>query len=134
MRILLSWADKGPELVGLMHELGKHSHQIVYVIAHPNLDISEFPEAILHSYVDATNNIPPKEINPNQFPPVGKDIIDKFEYKYANPYYYIFDKEPLKNATYTDPQRIAEEIKRNIKLNPEGVFIQAMAKSFNVKP
>ncbi len=63
-----------------------------------------------------------------------KDIIEKFEYKYANPYHYIFDKEPLKNATYTDPQRIAEEIKRNIKLNPEGVFIQAMAKSFNVKP
>lgn len=63
-----------------------------------------------------------------------KDIIDKFEFKYVNPYYYIFDKEPLKNATYSDPQRIAEEIRRNYRLNPEGIFIQAMAKSFNVKP
>ena len=42
--------------------------------------------------------------NDNRF----KEIIDKFEYKYVNPYYYIFDKEPLKNATYSDPQRITE--------------------------
>ncbi len=63
-----------------------------------------------------------------------KDVIDKFEYKFANPYFYIFDKEPLKAATYSDPARVTEEIRRNLKMNPEGVFIQAMAKSFNVKP
>lgn len=64
----------------------------------------------------------------------NKNIIEQYEYKFVNPYYYIFDKEPLKNATYTDPQRIVEEIRRNYKFNPDGVFIQAMAKSFNVKP
>ncbi len=63
-----------------------------------------------------------------------KNIIEQNEYKYVNPYYYIFDKEPLQKATYNDPQRITDEIRRNIKLNPEGIFIRAMAKSFNVKP
>ncbi len=62
-----------------------------------------------------------------------KGIIEKNEYKYANPYYYVFEKDPLKNALASDPQRVAEEIKRNLKLNPDGIFIQAMAKSFNVK-
>lgn len=62
-----------------------------------------------------------------------KNIIEQFEYKYANPYYYVFDKDPLKSALANDPQRVTEEIKRNLKLNPDGIFIQAMAKSFNVK-
>jgi len=62
-----------------------------------------------------------------------KSIIEQFEFKYANPYYYVFDKDPLKNALASDPQRVTEEIKRNLKLNPDGIFIQAMAKSFNVK-
>lgn len=62
-----------------------------------------------------------------------KDVIDKFEYKYANPYFYIVEKEPLKQALANDPLRVAEEIKRNLSQNPNGVFIQAMAKSFNIK-
>ena len=62
-----------------------------------------------------------------------KNVIEQFEFKYANPYYYVFEKEPLKNALANDPQRVTEEIKRNLKLNPDGIFIQAMAKSFNVK-
>lgn len=62
-----------------------------------------------------------------------KGIIEQNEYKYANPYYYVFDKDPLKNALASDPQRVTDEIKRNLKLNPDGIFIQAMAKSFNVK-
>ena len=62
-----------------------------------------------------------------------KNVIEQFEFKYANPYYYVFEKDPLKNALATDPQRVTEEIKRNLRLNPDGIFIQAMAKSFNVK-
>lgn len=62
-----------------------------------------------------------------------KNIIEQNEFKYANPYFYVFDKEPLKNALANDPQRVTEEIKRNLRLNPDGIFIQAMAKSFNVK-
>ncbi|HMQ79035.1 MAG TPA: hypothetical protein PKE39_01865 [Ignavibacteria bacterium] len=62
-----------------------------------------------------------------------KKVIEQFEFRYANPYYYVFEKDPLKNALANDPQRVTEEIKRNLKLNPEGIFIQAMAKSFNVR-
>jgi integral membrane sensor domain MASE1 len=63
-----------------------------------------------------------------------KSVIEQNEFKYANPYYYVFEKDPLKNALASDPQRVTEEIKRNLRLNPDGIFIQAMAKSFNVKP
>ena len=59
-----------------------------------------------------------------------KDIIDQNEYKYVNPYYYTFDREPLKKATQDDTGRIVLEIQRNYKLNPDGIFINAMAKSF----
>jgi hypothetical protein len=65
--------------------------------------------------------------------PKFSDIINKFEYKYVNPYFYIVEKEPLKAALSSDPLRVTEEIKRNLMQNPNGVFIQAMAKSFNVK-
>ncbi len=65
--------------------------------------------------------------------PKYKELIDKFEYKYANPYYYIVEKEPLKQGLSSDPIRVTEEIKRKLAQEPNGVFIQAMAKSFNVK-
>jgi len=61
-----------------------------------------------------------------------KDVIDQNEYKYVNPYYYLHDKEPLKKGTYDDPKRIVEEIQRNYRQNPDGIFISAMAKSFKV--
>lgn len=61
-----------------MRELKKHSHHVVYIIAKHDLDIREFPETVFHSYRDATYNLPPKEINSDQFPPVSGDIIDKF--------------------------------------------------------
>jgi len=64
--------------------------------------------------------------------PRFKDIIDLYQYKYANPYFYIFDKEPLKKATYDDPKRIIEEVQRNYRLNPDGVFIRSMARSLNI--
>ena len=61
-----------------------------------------------------------------------KDIIAQNEYKYVNPYYYVHDKEPLVKATYDDPKRIIEEVQRNYRLNPEGIFIRAIAKSLNI--
>ncbi|MCC6866606.1 MAG: hypothetical protein IT280_10655 [Ignavibacteria bacterium] len=61
-----------------------------------------------------------------------KDIIEKYEYKYAIPYFYTYDKEPLKAALVNDPVGVTNEIKRNLKENPDGIFIRAMAKSFGV--
>ncbi|KXK52510.1 MAG: hypothetical protein UZ05_CHB002001296 [Chlorobi bacterium OLB5] len=64
--------------------------------------------------------------------PEYKDIIEKFEYKYANPYYYTIDKEPLKIALKNDPAGVTSEIQRKLKEDSESVFIKAMSKSFKV--
>lgn len=61
-----------------------------------------------------------------------KELIEKYEYKYANPYYYTIDKEPLKLALKNDPARVTAEIQRKLKEESEGVFTRAMSKSFKV--
>jgi hypothetical protein len=61
-----------------------------------------------------------------------KDVIAANEYKYVNPYYFIYYKEPLVKATYEDNQRIIEEIRRNTNLDPNGTFINKIAKAFKV--
>lgn len=62
----------------------------------------------------------------------NQELIRQNEYKYVNPYYFIYEKEPLQKATYDDPGRIVEEIQRNYKLNPNGVFITAIVNAFRV--
>lgn len=64
--------------------------------------------------------------------PDFKEIIDKYEFKYANPFYYTIDKEPLKNALKNDPARVTAEIKRKLNEDTASVFIKAMSKSFKV--
>lgn len=64
--------------------------------------------------------------------PEYKEIIEKYEYKYVNPYYYTIDKEPLKQALKINPARVTSELQRKLKEDSEGVFTRAMSKSFKV--
>lgn len=61
-----------------------------------------------------------------------KDIISRHEYKFVNPFYYIYQNEPLKKALSTNQQDVIREIQRNYKLNPDGMFINSIAKTFKV--
>lgn len=61
-----------------------------------------------------------------------KDLIERFEYKYVNPLYYIYQKEPLQEALRKNNQQVVAEILRKYNEEPEGKFIQSIARTFKV--
>jgi hypothetical protein len=62
-----------------------------------------------------------------------RELISRYEYKYVNPLYYIYEREPLKMALTQNPQEVVSEIQRKYKDEPEGSFINSMVKSFKVQ-
>lgn len=60
------------------------------------------------------------------------ELIARHEYKYVNPLYYIYQRDPLKRSLAENNSGVFEEIQRNYKQNPEGHFINSMVKSFKV--
>ncbi len=61
-----------------------------------------------------------------------REVISKHEYKFVNPLYYIYQHEPLKKALSTNQQDVIMEVQRNYKLNPDGMFINSIAKTFKI--
>lgn len=78
MKILIDQiADLNVEHIRSMQELRKE-HEIAYWIRIEDvvpLDKSAFPGTIFHNYMDAAQNIPPKEIDTSGFEPWGRDEI-----------------------------------------------------------
>ncbi|MCX7878800.1 MAG: oligosaccharide repeat unit polymerase [Ignavibacteria bacterium] len=59
-------------------------------------------------------------------------LIEKYEYKYVNPLYYIYQKEPLQIALRYHNDEVVKEIIRKYNDEPEGKFIRSIAKTFKV--
>jgi hypothetical protein len=60
------------------------------------------------------------------------DIISRYEYKFVNPLYYIYQHEPLRKALAENREIVVKEIQRKYKEEPEGSFISSMVRSFKV--
>ena len=58
--------------------------------------------------------------------PKFKDIIDKYEYRYATPYNFIYNKKILENANAVDKERLRREINRKAAEEPNGVIINSI--------
>lgn len=61
-----------------------------------------------------------------------KDLIAKYEYKFVNPLYYIYQRDPLKKAITENKEEVFKEIQRKYKDEPEGNFVNSMVHSFKV--
>ena len=58
--------------------------------------------------------------------PKFKDIIDKYEYRYASPYNFIYNKKILENANIADKERLRSEINRKATEELNGVIINSI--------
>ena len=65
--------------------------------------------------------------------PKFKEIIDKYEYRYATPYNLIYNKQILENAVKTDPDRLKSEIERKLSEDPNGLIINTINRNFASK-
>jgi hypothetical protein len=61
-----------------------------------------------------------------------RDIIMKYEYRFVNPLYYIYQKEPLQLALKEHNNEVAREIIRKYNEDPEGIFINAIVNTFRI--
>lgn len=61
-----------------------------------------------------------------------KEVIEKFEYRFINPFYYVHQKEPLQNALKNNHDEVFAEIKRKFHEEPKGLFINSFVKTFKV--
>lgn len=77
MKIFLLWDDKGPKMTDLMLKLKGQSNKIVYWIGAPGGEKNKLPETIFHASLDALFGIPAKDIDISQFPPPGKNLIER---------------------------------------------------------
>jgi hypothetical protein len=66
--------------------------------------------------------------NENKF----KDLISRYEYRFVNPLYYIYYREPLKKALTENMDVVINEIQRKYKDEPNGSFINSIVHSFKV--
>jgi hypothetical protein len=65
--------------------------------------------------------------------PKFKEIIEKYEYKYATPYNFLYQKQILENAVRSDPDRVRSEIDRKLTEEPNGLIINTINNSFASK-
>ncbi|MCI0449833.1 MAG: hypothetical protein L0Y79_08620 [Chlorobi bacterium] len=61
-----------------------------------------------------------------------RDLISRYEYRFVNPLYYIYQREPLKKALTENKDIVIREIQRKYKDEPDGSFINSMVHSFKV--
>lgn len=54
------------------------------------------------------------------------DIIDKYEYRYATPYNFIYNKKILEEANVADKERLTSEVNRKAAEEPNGFIINSI--------
>lgn len=59
-----------------------------------------------------------------------RDLISKYEYKYVNPYNFIFRRNVIDNALRTNPAEVKEEIYRKFNEDPSGAFISSIYNAY----
>jgi len=62
-----------------------------------------------------------------------KDLISKYEYKYINPYNFIFRRNVIDNALRTNTAGVKEEITRKFTEDPSGAFISSIYNAYYTK-
>lgn len=62
--------------------------------------------------------------------PKFKEIIDKFEYKYAAPYNFLYQKSVLEKAVTDDPEQLRSELKRKTAQDPNGLIINSINNTY----
>lgn len=77
-KIFLIWADGQPEIIKMISNLEKKGHKVVYWVGNGNPDLSRIQHIIYHDHYAAWAGTPAEGIDPSDFPPPGKDLIDSF--------------------------------------------------------
>ena len=78
MKLFVIWPEKNIEIVNLLLELKKNSHEIVYWVGYDDSEMDKLPGTIFHSYYDALKALPAKNVDISEFSPPGEEIISKF--------------------------------------------------------
>jgi hypothetical protein len=65
--------------------------------------------------------------------PKFKEIIDKYEYKYATPYNFMYMKNVLENSLVNDSEKLKNEINRKTAGEPDGVIINSIKQVYGNK-
>lgn len=77
MRLFLIWPDKDQEVVNLIEELQKCSHEVLYWVGYVGRDAEAPSGTIFHSYQDAAKALPAKGVKLSEFPPADEELISK---------------------------------------------------------
>lgn len=77
MRIFLIWADYIKNTEYLISELEKRSHEVVYWVGLADGNEDKISGAVFHEHNAAWAGTPPKDVDISEFPPAGKDLIEK---------------------------------------------------------
>src|SRR3989344_3197980 len=77
MRIFLIWADESPEIINLILELKKRGHEVPYWVGTGAGDRSAIPDTVYHEHYAAWAGNPALGVDINEFPPPGKELIEK---------------------------------------------------------
>ena len=64
--------------------------------------------------------------------PKFKDLIDRFEYKYINPYNLVFNYQAIRSAVGIDQPEVLKELQRKLAEEPSGKFINDIRKRLNI--
>jgi hypothetical protein len=62
-----------------------------------------------------------------------KDLISKYEYRFVNPYNFIFQRKIIDDALQNNPDKVKEEIIGKFREDPTGTFIKAIYNAFYKK-
>lgn len=76
-KIFLIWADNGSEIVNMISDFKKNGHEVVYWVGLKE-NTSKDEKIIFHDHYAAWAGAPAEGIDPNDFSPPGKDLIDLF--------------------------------------------------------
>lgn len=77
MRLFLIWATEYSQIEPLVLRLREKGHQILYWLGAAGQE-GKIPGAIFHSRNDALETIPAAGVPWEEFPPVGRDLIERF--------------------------------------------------------
>jgi len=62
--------------------------------------------------------------------PKFKDVIDKYEYKYATPYNFLYQKNVLEKAASEYPEQLRSEMKRKLSEDQNGLIINSINNTY----
>ena len=65
--------------------------------------------------------------------PEFQPIISKYEYKYINPYYFLYQKQIIESALANDRETVIKEVRRKKSEDPNGFIINRIIEQYKIK-